>query len=374
MKRLLKIVIVASLVFTLCFGTRVSAEDYHKMYDSPELIYETDMVFSVAKGGVDARTENGAEYDGRPYGDYSQIHTNVNNSGNNGRYTIHAVSGGAIAVGIQQTVGEGDIRNVNEDALGSSDVVEIILRDYSGIDYDKACDVAATYIAYNRGLELGYYNELWYIDWYALKYQQDGRTEGRIHIDGKVVEIEQEDEPEITPEVTPSPTPKKLEPIVRNTPTPTPTEAPTPTEEPTATPTPTEVPTATEAPTEMPIATPTPTPTPEPTATPVPTEVPTPTPTPTPIEEEEVELEVIETPEGTPDVEEGEEISIEEPETPEGAPEEEIEEEPIEIEVPEVPESDVEELPQTGVTDSVLFYFVGGWFVALGAILIKRRK
>ena len=355
MKRLLKFIMVMVTVATLCFSTKVSADDYHKMYESPELIYNTDLVFSVAKGEVDDWT-SGNYYDGKPYGLYSQIHEDINGSGNNGRYTIHAVSGGAIAVGIRETLGE-DVRNVNEDYLGRDDAVETILRDYSGIDFDEACRIAAEYIAANRGLELGFYNELWYIDFVALKYQQDGKKEGRIHIDGRVIVNEPEPEPEVEEPVIDEPVidePVIEEPIieeliveepveeevVENTPTPSPTPAPRFI----------IIPSFVE-----PTSTPEPTPTPEL----IPTDVPIPEPV--VIVEEEIEVEEIETPEGAPE----EEVDIEEIETPEGDVEKEIE-------VPEVPEGDV--LPQTGVVDSLVFFLFGGWMIALGALLIKRTK
>ena len=342
MKRLLRITIVIALAFTLCFNTKVSADDYHKMYDSPELIYNTDMVFSVAKGEVDDWT-NGNMYDGRPYGDYDQIHESVNGKGNNGRYTIHAVSGGAIAVGIRETLGE-NVRNINEDYLGRDDVVETILRDYLGIDFDEACRIAAEYIAANRELDINSFR----IDWITLKYQQDGKKEGRIHIDGRVVDIQPEedfeeeerleiDEPVIEESIVEEPIVE--EPIEEeDTPIPSPIPAPRFI----------IIPSFVEP-------TPTPTPTPEL----IPTDVPIPEPV--VIIEEEIEVEDIETPEGAPE----EEVEIEEIEIPEGDVKEEIE-------VPEVPEGDA--LPQTGVAEGWKFYIIGGWMISLGILLIKRRK
>ena len=363
MKRLTKF-IAALIVLAFVFSaTKVSAADYHQLYQSPTLEQEVDMVFSVAKGEVDDQTENGTHYDGRPYADYSQIHENVNGSGNSGRYTIHNVSGSAISVGIQNYLGEGDIRNVNEAYLDNAqDLIENILGQYAGIDYEYACQVAAKYmVAHRDDITLEGYRELWNIDWVTMKLQQENG--GRIHVDGKIVfyEIEEpieeeptliEEEPTPIEEPTPEeeePTSIEDEPIVENDPVVEEEQI----EE--IIPTPSPIPRIdfiiipsfiTEAPTSIP----------EPTATPVPTEAPTLTPV-----EEEVEVEVIETPEGAPE----EEVEIEESETPEGTPEEDIE-----VEIPDIPES----LPQTGVTDNKVFYGLGAWMIALGLILIHRRK
>ena len=388
MKRLTKFIAALTMLAFVFNATRVSAAT---LYESPALDGEIDMVFSVAKGDTVDRTENGANYDGRPYGDYWQIHENINKTGNNGRYSV-VVSGAAIAAGIQHYMGDGDIRNVNEDYLDTRDVVEKIIREYAGIDFDYACGLAAKYIAAHRtDIELEGYKELWDIDFYVMKLQKDSAA-SRIHVDGRVIAIEIE-EPVIT-DIPVADEPVEDEPLISDAPTePTPeiTEIPEITDVPEVTETPevTEVPEITDVPevTEVPEVTDVPevteipevTETPEvtdapapikpivvevpitvilPTPTPDLAPTPTTTPTPTPIEEE-IDVNVVETPEGTP-----EEIEVEVPETPEGAPEEEVE-----VELPDVPEG----LPQTGVMDSEVFIGFGLLMIVLGAIMIRKR-
>lgn len=340
MKTFMKLV-AAIIITALCCNAKVYAADYHTLYESPVLDKNVDVVFSVAKDAVDDQTTNGNYYDPKPYGDYLQIHEDANGSGNNGRYTIHSVSGGAIAVGINAVLGE-DARNINEDYLDNKDAVETVLRDYSGIDYEFANNLAIRYISANYSIE----STLFRIDWAALKYQQ----EGRVHVDGRVVEVEPIiEEPVIEEPIIEEPIvvkPTVIPPvIVRTTPTPTPTEAPTPT------------------------PTPTPELTPEPIPTPEPTSEPTPTEEPTPIEVEEIEIEEVEIPEGAPE----EEIELIIPEVPESVP---IEEEDVDIiEIPQgAPEEVEEELPQTGIIDSAVFDGLGALLIALGIILIRKRR
>lgn len=356
-KKILKCVsLVALFAFIFANGTKTFAADYHTLYDSPEPSY-VDLVFSVAKGETDDQTKNGIQYDGRPYGDYDQIHTNPNKSGNNGRYAIHNVSGSAITANIQELVG-GDAHNLNETLLSeeSNMFVETVLQNYLGIEeYENVCEIAANYIAANRGLEIGFYRETWFIDWYVIKYQQENG--GRIHVDGKYVEFptieeEPEEEPIITEPVIADDPEEEEDPVV-----PEPEEKP----EEVITSSPTTIPPVifiippfAEEVTD----TPTPTPSPEPTATP----------TEAPAEEIIDDIEPIETPEGTPVEEEIDDITP--VETPEGAPEEEEEEIPIEL--PEVPEGDV--LPQTGVASSVSFYGLGLLTILLGLFTIKKIK
>ena len=349
--------IVVTLIASLVCTTHVNAAT---LYESPKLDHEIDMVFSIANEEVNDQTTNGILYDGKPYGLFQQIHEDVNQSGNVNRYVIHNVSGSAISMGINQYLKTEDARNINEQYLSQNDIVENILINYADIDFEYVCQITSNYIATRNNLNLLDYNKLWAIDFYVLKTQNEGDY-GRIHVDGKVVfyEIEEPIEEEPTPieeEPTPEedePIPIEEEPIIEDDPV---------VEEVEETPTPSPIvriilpPIIISTPTPTPTVVPTPTPTPELTATPVPTEVPTPTPV-----EEEVEVDVVETPEGTPE----EEVEVDEPETPEGAPDEEVE-----VDVPDVPES----LPQTGVTDSKVFYGLGAWMIALGVILIRRRK
>lgn len=356
-KKILKCIsLVALSIFIFTNGTKaLAADNYHTLYDSPEPNY-VDLVFSVAKGETNDQTTNGMRYDGRPYGDYDQIHTDPNKSGNNGRYAIHNVSGSAIAVNITNIIG-GDATNLNETLLSEeyNMAVEEVLQNYLGTNFDDACLIAAQYIAANRELNIENYRETWFIDWYVIKYQRENG--GRIHVDGKYVEFptieepieeEPEEEPIITEPEIADDLEEEEEPVV-------PEEKPEVIITPSLTTIPPVIfiiPPFVEEITDMP----TPTPSPEPTATP--TEAPA---------EIIDDITPVDTPEGTP-VEEIDDLTP--VEMPQGAPEEEEEEIPIEL--PEVPEGDV--LPQTGAASSATFYEIGLFTILLGLFTFKKGK
>ena len=368
------IAVITAFVFVFLKPFTVAAHDYQ---NSPEdTNHMVDMVFSVAKVENDDLTSTGNRFDGQKVSNYYQIHADITKSGDANRYAV-PVSGSAVVIAIDNVLNNLETNNVYENTKNLNEIellkeldvdeeqirslVENVLLEVLGeAEYYKVCDLAFQYMNNKINSE----ND-WYIDWYVIKYQWDGRPHGRIHIDGAITyyPVEPEVEPDITPEITPA-----EEPIITEEPgepdpevTPEITEEPTP--EITTAPTPriiippiiiiTPEITPTEVPTE--VLTSTPEPTVAPTEEPAPTQEPEPTPA------EEVEVIPVETPEGTPD----EEIDIDPPaETPEGAPEEEIEVEPIDI-----PEG----LPQTGVPGYVFFFSIGSLLVALGTIIVKRK-
>ena len=210
-KKVLKIVtFLTAFALILSFnGIRTFAADYHTLYNSPDPQYNVDLVFSIEKNEVIDETTNGIQYDGRPYGDYYQIHENINEDGNNGRYTIKNVSGGAIVANIQNaltlysnTSDYSNARNLNENLLEDKNteiskdkLVEYVLQNCTNINYDEVCNISSLYIAAKKGLDINNYLITWYIDWYIIKYQRENVV-GRIHVDGRYKEIEIiEDEP-----------------------------------------------------------------------------------------------------------------------------------------------------------------------------------
>ena len=198
--KVLSVVLAVALVLGTS-GVKAYAADNHNMQKSPE--YSTtkdiDMVFSVRKqlNPGDDQTENGNVFDGKPIGEYHQIHIDTSKTGDAGRYSV-AVSGAAVSAVIgdvlNEYTGSSDYtgaHNINE-TMGLSgngdqtDLAEKVLRAVLGEDDFNAINILAD--AYIRArLDLtGNTDAIVSIDWYVIKHQRDNRDGGRYHVDGNV--------------------------------------------------------------------------------------------------------------------------------------------------------------------------------------------
>ena len=200
--KVLSVVLAAALVLGTS-GVKAYAADAvsHNKQNSPE--YSTtkdmDMVFSVRKQlqPNDDLTENGNIFDGKPIGEYHQIHTNTAETGDNGRYST-PVSGAAVSAVIGDVLNAytgsdkyTGAHNINETMAlsGNGDqsvLAEEVLKAVLGEDdYDAINLLADEYIRARLGLT-GNKEAIVSIDWYVIKHQKDGRVGGRYHVDGNV--------------------------------------------------------------------------------------------------------------------------------------------------------------------------------------------